>query len=90
MVNNHEFKVGDKVYIPKTKSIGGSYDESNVIAFAKREKIEYLYVVRVTSNRYVIHYDDPRDGKASGDYFLEQDLELYRPEDYYVGGVVSV
>ena len=84
------FKVGDKVCVPKTKSIESSYEESSLIAFTRWTNPEYLFVVRVTPDRYVIHHENPSSGRTTGDHFLEQDLELYNPEDFYIGGVTDV
>lgn len=68
-----KFKVGDYVKIPKTKSIEDSLEISSVVNEAKAKNQDYLVVTMVREDYYVV------DTKLTqnGDFFLEEDLELY-------------
>ena len=85
------FKVGDKVKIPKTKSTGMPLRSSYLIRDAIRYKLDYLCVVAASEVDYTINTEDHFiRGHRRGTYFLAKDLELYNPEDHYIGGVTDV
>ena len=87
------FQVGDKVCIPKTKSIGKSLSTSPVVTYAKVAGLDYLCITGYAygGEGYVLDtLNNFECGVTSGDYFLEQDLVLYNLEDYYIGGVKDV
>jgi hypothetical protein len=71
------FKVGDKVKLPLTKSVGDRYGNSNAISTAIDKGQKYLYVVKIYpgDDRIDLWYQ-PKD---SGDYFSisEDNIELY-------------
>jgi len=71
------FKVGDKVKIPLTKSVGDRYGNSNAISTAIDKGQKYLYVVKIYpgDDRIDLWYQP----KNSGDYFSisEDNIELY-------------
>jgi len=71
-----EFKVGDKVKLPKTKSAGDPISSSGAIRRARENRQDYLYVVVKSdrNGRYVLREELSEN---SGDYFLLKDLELY-------------
>ena len=78
------FKVGDRVKIPKTKSIGAPFRRSSTIRRAKQVGIEYLTI------SFIVR-ESQQDVYVIGDWhFLEQDLELYDPTEYYIGGIMDV
>jgi len=92
------FKNGDKIKIPKTKSYGDSIEDSSIIKLAISKNQDYLYIASTNnSDNYLLVTNDikevnkPRE-LASGDFFLESDLELYEedtyqlPEKWYVEG----
>ena len=86
------FQVGDKVCIPKTKSTGVPIEDCDVIARAKVNKRDYLYIVSLKGGtRYVINVPEAfEQGVVSGNHYLKQDLELFIPENYYIGGIEDV
>ena len=73
----YEFKVGDKVKLPLTKSYGDSYGNSNAISTAIDKGQKYLYVVNIYpgEDRIDLWYQP----NPSGDYFLisQDNIELY-------------
>lgn len=85
-MEKREFKVGDKVKIPKTKSKGCSYRSSHVIYKAKRENQDYLFIIRIDEcselkgSTYVLdrRYDGIMD--IGGEHFTKSDLEHYEEE----------
>ena len=84
-MEKREFKVGDKVKIPKTKSKGCSLSSSHVIDRAKIRNQDYLFIIRIgeyselKSNTYALDwwYDGTNIG---GDHFTKSDLEHYEEE----------
>lgn len=71
----YEFKVGDKVKLPKTKSIGEYYSASTVINNAKYRKQDFLYIKKILGDEYTLNVK--MDVYTNGDYFALSDLELY-------------
>ncbi len=71
--------VGDKVKIPKTKSVGDSIEDSNVIKDAIRNGIDYLYYTGATIDGRLMLND--KDKLLTGDYFRLEDVELYEKEN---------
>jgi hypothetical protein len=75
----YEFKIGDKVKIPLTKSAGDSIYGSEIIKKAKEKGQDFLYI----TNIYEANLLKPKvyilDSYLSdtGDYYLEQDLITY-------------
>ena len=70
---NKTFKIGDKVAIPKTKSIGISLDKSLSIKNALNDNKDYLIVNgKVDNKKYFCTYDG-----VTSDLFLVQDLQPY-------------
>ena len=73
------FKAGDKVCIPKTKSWGIQLTESTVLKRAKAQGLEYLTVTGSAGNIIIVNTVIPeRYNGIGGDYFLRQDLILYK------------
>ena len=74
----YKFKVGDKVKLPLTKSVGEPYETSNAISTAIDKGQKYLYVVKIYpgDDRIDLWYQP----KNSGDYFSisEDNIELYQ------------
>ena len=84
------FKIGDKVCIPKTKSVGVSLSRCGVIERAKCLGVTFFCIASVSGQRYAIDtFNAVRSGSLGGIYFLAKDLELYNPEEDYIGGVVD-
>lgn len=78
-MEKREFKVGDKVKIPKTKSKGlmTSLENCNAIQNAKRLNQDYLYINRIIEDEYDL-------GAELGEFdsvFGIQDLEHYEEEE---------
>lgn len=70
-----EFKVGDKVKIPKTKSKFCDITSSGIVNRVLKTSQDHLYIKRIDyDGTYVLVSNLNHPG---GDYFLEQDLELY-------------
>jgi hypothetical protein len=65
--------VGDKVKIPKTKSVGD--EESESIRSAKRASQDYLYYVGEKDGKLILNNELSK--YKSGDYFTLEDIELY-------------
>ena len=85
------FKVGDKVKIPKTKSTGCPLSSSHVVARAKEENQDYLFIISIgkyagiKGDNYVLHWKD--DGiNSEGEYYTKSDLEHYEefPEKWAI------
>lgn len=78
VVEKQQFKVGDKVKLPKTKSAGGSLP-SSVIRRAKEKNQDYLYIkdIRTEYAKTLYVLVEKKDNTYGGDYFLLQDLEAY-------------
>lgn len=76
-----EYKVGDKVTIPKTKSYGDPIERSSAVATALAEGKKFLYITRIMNTDgnkvYVLWNDKNRD---TGDYFLAKDFTPYVEE----------
>lgn len=66
-----DYVKGDKVKIPKTKSVGWSIGSSSVIKRAKERKQNFLYFSYSTGRRVVLCDSSVNSG---GDYFLLSDL----------------
>lgn len=66
---------GDRVKIPKTKSVGDPIEDSNVIKDAIRNGIDYLYYTGATVAGILMLND--KVGLEMGDYFKLEDIELY-------------
>jgi hypothetical protein len=65
--------VGDKVKIPKTKSVGD--EESESIRSAKRASQDYLYYVGEKDGKLILNNE--LNTNNCGDYFTLEDIELY-------------
>lgn len=81
----NEFKIGDKVKIPKTKT-AFSYDEnpmthSEVVKKALALNQDYLYIVRIDTNRSmrngIVYILSENKDSNTGDYYSYQDLVSY-------------
>lgn len=72
-------KIGDKVKIPKTKSVWGNLESSVCVRDAKKNGQDFMYV-RSIKNDGRIAVADSKERGVGGDYFLESDLELYIEE----------
>jgi hypothetical protein len=72
--------VGDKVKIPKTKSVGDSIEKSNNIAIARSDRQDYLYYKGEKDGKLVLNCSS-EDIYGSGDYFTLEDIELYKEEN---------
>lgn len=66
--------IGMKVKIPKTKSVGDSLRNSNVINKALKNNQDYLFFSRKVEEGYLLDY---KPESRYGDYFLLQDIEPY-------------
>jgi hypothetical protein len=75
----YKFKIGDKVKIPKTKSIGDSIDHSSIIFHVKKRQINYLIIKDIVGETYILNVNDDSEG---GDWFRKEDLELYFDNDF--------
>ena len=82
-MEKREFKVGDKVKIPKTKSKGCSLSSSHVIDRAKIRNQDYLFIIRIDEcselkdNTYVLDWRYDGINNIGGDHFAKSDLEHY-------------
>ena len=85
-MKEREFKVGDKVKIPKTKNKGCLFSSSHVIDKAKRENQDYLFIIRIDEcfewkdNTYVLDWRYDGITNIGGDHFAKSDLEHYEEE----------
>ena len=87
------FEVGDKVRIPKTKSIGVFITDCLVVRSTKALDLDHLYIIGIKDDglTFVLNTAATLDvDYVSGGYYLKEDLVLYNPEDHYIGGVVDV
>ncbi len=88
-----EFKVGDKVKLPKQKSIGIELEDSEPYKIAVKNKQDYMYIVEiikhyddnyVVADNMYIAYDDiyvvADNMYRDGDYYIKEELELYEEE----------
>jgi hypothetical protein len=85
-----EFKVGDKVKIPLTKSTGVRLSSSDYVKKAKELKQNFLYVNAITKfeekQTYVLNFE--LDSFSNGDSFLYEDLVPY--EEFKIGDKVKI
>ena len=86
------FRIGDKVCIPKTKSVGVPITKCEISRQAEADKLDYLCIVSMRgASRYVVNTLDAFKRRvAYGNHYLKQDLELYIPEEHYIGGIKDV
>ena len=73
-----KFIPGDKVKIPKTKLLGFNTLESSTVymnAFKKNQK--YLYVTGYENDRVILDWYYDSGNYDHGDYYSEDELELY-------------
>jgi hypothetical protein len=70
--------VGDKVKIPKTKSVGDPIEKSKNIRIAKSEGQAYLYYTGEKDGKLLLN-NELQEG--SGDFFTLKDVELYTKEN---------
>ncbi len=87
-----KFKVGDKVKLPKQKSIYGYLGGSVVYRKAIKNNQDYMYINEIVFDDvfapkyeyfYTVGnkmYNKDEDEIPSGDYFAEEDLELYEEQ----------
>jgi transcription antitermination factor NusG len=75
----YEFKIGDKVKIPLTKSAGDSIYGSEIIKKAKEKGQDFLYITNIYEATLLKPKVYVLDSSLSdtGDYYLEQDLITY-------------
>jgi len=73
-----KFKVGDKVKIPTTKSVGTSLERCSLITNSIKSQ-KFAYIVRI--EQYEIVLGSSMKRPQSG--FLECDLEFYFDEPQY-------
>lgn len=66
--------VGDKVKIPKTKSVGSSIDDSRNTIIAKSDGQDYLYYAGEEDGKLLLNKEFVED---RGDFFTLEDIELY-------------
>lgn len=72
------FQLGDKVSLPKTKSIGGSLDISSIIRRAKEKNQDFLYVVGIDdAGNGVYTLSDSMNDENDGDWFSFDDVTDY-------------
>lgn len=71
-----EFKVGDKVKIPKTKSTGYSLQNSIVVREAMKNNQSFLYITKVQDWRFGLN----NTLLGTGDWFSLKDLEYYEED----------
>jgi len=69
------FKVGDKV-IPISKSINGSFLGSYHIGIMKEKGLKFLYITRAVYEGTFSCSSSQKSG--TGDWFLEEDLVLFK------------
>ncbi len=69
-----KFKVGDRVKIPKIKSVGLPREESAAIHTAIRKQQDFLYVNNIDGSMIGVWYTI---NTVNCDYFLNTDLEIY-------------
>jgi hypothetical protein len=79
----YELKEGDRVYLPKTKSVGGM--NSNVTERAKIAKQDYLFVKTIEYDVYTLNENFEEGG---GDFFAAKDLVPY-PNNVMVGDEIT-
>jgi len=85
-MKKREFKVGDKVKIPKTKNKGCLFSSSHVIDRAKIRNQDYLFIIRIDEcfelkdNTYVLDWRYDGITNIGGDHFAKSDLEHYEEE----------
>lgn len=78
-----DLKIGDKVYIPKTK-IGKSYGTaSTVVNQARNNNQDYLYITNIHDNYYTLNFQTT----YNGDYFRIDELEPY-PNNPVIGDIL--
>lgn len=78
----NKFKIGQKVKIPKTKSVSnwGNLNSSISVRKAKENNQDFMYIVGIEDETYIVHYLDElhkAEENRDGDFFLESDLEAY-------------
>jgi len=81
LVKEFNIKIGDKCKIPKTKSVGGSMEESYMIGKVKKANQDFLYYVgksKGSQNHMLAKDFDPK--YLSGDFFDLNEIELYEEE----------
>ena len=76
-----EFKIGDKVKIPKTKQGKVSNFYSSVLEAANKKKQDYLYYNGISgwASEYVLN-DTFDPDNLTGDFFNLNEIELYEEE----------
>ena len=85
------FKIGDRVRIPKTKSVGVPLLHGKLIRRVNLMGLTYLYIVNIRGAVYILNsHDQFINGNCEGSHFLEQDMELYDPTEDYIGGIEDV
>lgn len=68
-----DFKIGDKVKLPKTKSIGRAVDSSTAIRKARSLRQDFLYINDIDFGKYTL--GERRSN--GGDFFAVSDVEKY-------------
>lgn len=90
---NNNFKVGDKIKVPKTKSIGDlCIKNSSVLNKTKTNNIDHLFITHICNITGIISCNTDITTcstnfgmiEKSGDYFTKDDLEHYEEEDCFV------
>lgn len=96
-----KFKVGDKVRLPKTKSVFSRREDSGQLRKAVFNKLDCLYIVKLVCSGNIdypyghikgnplVYILSVNSKSNSGDYFLEEDLEHYVLTDTEVLKTVS-
>jgi hypothetical protein len=74
---NADFKVGDKVKIPTSKSYGVGVGSANTIKNAILKKQHYLYVISVDEEEDVIILDEDEKGIGETYSISKDNIELY-------------
>lgn len=77
-----KFQIGDKVKLPKQKSTGANLEDSAVVKEAIENNQDFLYITGYEEkddycedDHYLVSND--KEDLSNGDYFMEEDLELY-------------
>jgi hypothetical protein len=74
MIHESVLSVGDKIKIPKTKSVGKGISSSNAVRKAIKLNQDYLYFTGMEYSKLMLNsvYE-----LGHGDYFALSDIELY-------------
>jgi hypothetical protein len=74
MIHKSVLSIGDKVKIPKIKSVGRGISDSNTVRKARERNQDYLYFTGMNDGKLMLNSVYTT---GSGDFFALSDIELY-------------